>query len=136
MHRLVFCGFIVAMFAGAMCAGAADLAGTWQNEMQGRGGQTFVTTCVFKVDGNKVTGTYATQQRAFDIDKGTLDGAAFSFQTYRRLSDSAASHRVQGHAERRPVRAHRRGLPAGGGRKGRAPSRESRRTWCFIHRPN
>jgi len=76
MHRLVFCGFIFAMFAGA-----ADLAGTWQNEVQGRGGQTFVTTCVFKVDGNKVTGTYATPQRAFDIDKGILDGATFSFQT-------------------------------------------------------
>jgi alpha-galactosidase len=81
MHRLVFCGFIFAMFAGAMCARAAGLAGTWRNETQGRGGQTFVTTCVFQVNGNNVTGTYATQQRAFDIDKGTLDGSAFSFQT-------------------------------------------------------
>ena len=35
MRRLVFCGLTFAMFAGA-----ADLAGTWQNEQQGRSGQT------------------------------------------------------------------------------------------------
>jgi alpha-galactosidase len=75
MHRLVFCGFLFATFAGA-----ADLAGTWRNETQGRGGQTIVTTCVFKVDGDKLTGTYATPQRAYDIDKGTVDSAAFTFQ--------------------------------------------------------
>ena len=76
MRRLVFCGLTFAMFAGA-----ADLAGTWRNEMQDRRGQTLVTTCVFKVDGNKISGTYATPQRAFTIENGALDGAAFTFQT-------------------------------------------------------
>jgi len=76
MRRLVFCGLTFAMFAGA-----ADLAGTWQNEQQGRGGQINVTTCVFKVDGNRITGTYATTQRAFDIENGAVDGATFTFQT-------------------------------------------------------
>ena len=75
MHRLVFCGIFFAMFAGA-----ADLSGTWQNEMQGRGGQTFVTTCVFKMEGNKITGTYATPQRAYDIENGAADSGGFTFQ--------------------------------------------------------
>ena len=76
MHRLVFCGLTFAMFAGA-----ADLAGTWQNQQQGRGGQTNVTTCVFKVDGTRLTGTYATQSRVFDIENGKVDGSQFTFQT-------------------------------------------------------
>ena len=76
MRRLVFCALTFAMFAGA-----ADLAGTWQNEMQGRGGQPNITTCVFKLDGNKITGTYATAQRAFTIQNGTADGTQFSFHT-------------------------------------------------------
>ena len=76
MRRLVFCGLTFAMLAGA-----ADLAGTWQNETPGRGGQPNITTCVFKVDGTKITGTYATSQRAFPIEKGTMDGSQFSFQT-------------------------------------------------------
>jgi alpha-galactosidase len=76
MRRLVFCGLTFALFASA-----ADLAGTWQNETQGRGGQPNITTCVFKVEGAKITGTYATAQRAFAIEKGTIDGTQFSFQT-------------------------------------------------------
>jgi len=84
MRRLVFCGFLFAMFAGA-----ADLSGTWQNEQQGRGGQTFVTTCVFKLDGNKITGTYATPQRAYDIENGTVDGDGFTFQIADRFQTPA-----------------------------------------------
>jgi alpha-galactosidase len=76
MRRLVFCAVMFALWADA-----ADLAGTWQNEMPGRGGQPNVTTCVFKVDGAKFTGTYATAQRAFTIEKGAVDGSMFSFQT-------------------------------------------------------
>ncbi|HEX3747966.1 MAG TPA: glycoside hydrolase family 27 protein [Bryobacteraceae bacterium] len=76
MHRLVLCGCIFATLAGA-----ADLSGTWQNEQPGRNGQTYVTTCVFKLDGGAITGTYATPQRAYDIDKGTVNGNDFTFQT-------------------------------------------------------
>ena len=76
MRRLVFCGLTFALFASA-----ADLAGTWQNETPGRGGQPNITTCVLKVEGTKITGTYATAQRAFPIEKGTMDGSQFTFQT-------------------------------------------------------
>jgi alpha-galactosidase len=76
MRKLAFCGLFLSVVAFA-----ADLSGTWQNEQQGRGGQTTVTTCVFKVDGNKLTGTYATTSRAFDIVNGTVDGNQFAFQT-------------------------------------------------------
>ncbi|HUB79465.1 MAG TPA: glycoside hydrolase family 27 protein [Bryobacteraceae bacterium] len=75
MHRLVFCGFFFAMLAGA-----ANLAGTWQNEMPMRDGQTLFTVCVLKVDGNRITGTYATPQRAYEIENGTVGGSEFSFE--------------------------------------------------------
>jgi alpha-galactosidase len=76
MRKFAFCGLFFCLLASA-----ADVAGTWQNEQQGRGGQPNITTCVFKVGGNKITGTYATTQRAFDVEKGALDGATFTFQT-------------------------------------------------------
>ncbi|HUI54574.1 MAG TPA: glycoside hydrolase family 27 protein [Bryobacteraceae bacterium] len=62
-------------------AGAADLAGTWQFEQAGRSGQTLVTTFVFKVDGSKFTGTYATTNQAYDVVNGVVDGTKVTFQT-------------------------------------------------------
>ena len=36
---------------------AADVSGKWSGEVPGRGGQTAAATFVFKVDGDKLTGT-------------------------------------------------------------------------------
>ena len=70
------------MFKFASCvlllsalAPAADLAGTWQFEQAGRGGgPARVTTFVFKVDGAKFTGTYATPSQAYGIVNGVVAG--------------------------------------------------------------
>ena len=86
MRRLVFCGLTFAMFAGA-----ADLAGTWRNEMQDRRGQTLVTTCVFKVDGNKISGTYATPQRAFTMSSMSRRSMASPVSLCALSSDSENS---------------------------------------------
>jgi alpha-galactosidase len=80
MHRFALCGLAFALL-GATFARGADLAGTWQNEQPGRGGQVNITTCVFQVSGDKITGTYATPQRAFNIANGRVNGAAITFQT-------------------------------------------------------
>jgi alpha-galactosidase len=68
-------------------APAADLAGTWQFEQAGRGGRggqpgpPIVNTFVFKVDGAKFTGTYATPQQVLDIVNGSINGGEVTFQT-------------------------------------------------------
>ena len=77
------------MFKFASCvlllsalAPAADLAGTWQFEQAGRGGgPARVTTFVFKVDGAKFTGTYATPSQAYSIVNGVVAGNQITFQT-------------------------------------------------------
>src|ERR1039457_1476027 len=82
MFRLASC----VLFLSAL-APAADLAGTWQFEQAGRGGHggqpgaAIVNTFVFKVDGTKFTGAYATPQQVLDIVNGSINGAEITFQT-------------------------------------------------------
>ena len=84
MNRLLISGLALALL-GIPVAGAADFAGTWQNEQQGRGGQSNVTTLVLKVDGSKLSGTYATTQQAYDVENGAIDGTTFTFETADRF---------------------------------------------------
>jgi len=82
MYRLASC----VLFFSAL-ASAADLAGTWQFEQAGRGGRggqpgaPIVNTFVFKVDGTKFTGAYATPQQVLDIVNGSISGGEIAFQT-------------------------------------------------------
>ena len=77
--------FTVSFLVLAAVASAADIAGTWQFTQTGGGGrggsQTIVNTFVFKVDGNKFTGIYATPQQALDIVNGVINGNQITFQT-------------------------------------------------------
>src|SRR5262245_22090890 len=54
----------VAAFALLLAAAAvaADATGKWTADVPGRGGNTVQTTFVFKVEGDKLTGTVTTQQ--------------------------------------------------------------------------
>ena len=82
MFRLASCVLLLSTLASA-----ADLAGTWQFEQAGRGGRggqpgpPIVNTFVFKVDGAKFTGTYATPQQVLDIVNGSINGGEVTFQT-------------------------------------------------------
>jgi hypothetical protein len=82
MFRLASC----VLFLSAL-APAADLAGTWQFEQAGRGGRggqpgaAIVNTFVFKVDGARFTGAYATPQQVLDIVNGSINGGEVTFQT-------------------------------------------------------
>ena len=65
----------------AVTAAAADINGKWTASVPGRDGTPMEQTYVFKVDGEKVTGTISTGRGEQAISDGTLSGDAISFAT-------------------------------------------------------
>jgi hypothetical protein len=65
----------------AVTAAAADINGKWVASVPGRDGTPMEQTYVFKVAGEKVTGTITTQMGEMAISDGTLTGDAISFVT-------------------------------------------------------
>jgi len=67
----------------AICANAADIAGTWKASIETPNG-TIETTFVFKVDGDKLTGTATSAQMGESaIADGKVDGDNISFAIKR-----------------------------------------------------
>ncbi len=69
----------------AMVAAAADINGQWKSEMAGPDGQTRVTDYVFKVDGEKLTGTVASRMGESQITDGKVSGDDVSFSVVRNF---------------------------------------------------
>lgn len=68
---------ILMLLAAALCA--ADVSGKWSGEVPGRGGQTSAATFVFKVDGDKLTGTMTGPQGEVALQEGKVAGDKISF---------------------------------------------------------
>ena len=77
----------IAMFVLGSVAGAADLSGTWQFEMTARSGQKRVTTYVFKTDGTKFTGTFATPSAMSEVLNGVIAGNNITFDVKNEFAD-------------------------------------------------
>ena len=69
---------ILMLLAAALFA--ADVSGKWSGEVPGRGGQT-AATFVFKVDGDKLTGTMTGPQGEVALQEGKVAGDKISFST-------------------------------------------------------
>jgi hypothetical protein len=70
----------------AFAASAADVTGKWIAQVPGRGGNTAETTFVFKVDGDKVTGTMdGGRGGPVDITDGKTSGNDLSFVVVRNF---------------------------------------------------
>lgn len=67
-----------AFFLVSAVMAAADVAGKWSGEVPGRGGQT-AATFVFKVDGDKLTGTMTGPQGEVALQEGKVAGDQISF---------------------------------------------------------
>ena len=79
-----------ALLFTATLASAADLAGTWKFEaasMSGPNVRRRMTIYVFKTDGAKFTGTFATLTERRDIINGTIDGNQIAFETHFEFDD-------------------------------------------------
>jgi len=61
---------------------AADVAGTWKASVETPNG-TFESTFVFKVDGNKLSGTVSSRMGDAPISDGKVDGDDVSFVVVR-----------------------------------------------------
>ena len=71
---------IAGVFAMATVLAAADAAGKWSGEMPSRG-ETAKATFVFKVDGDKLTGTLTGAQGEVPLHDGKVSGDEVSFST-------------------------------------------------------
>jgi hypothetical protein len=65
----------------ALSAQAADLAGKWAGDVPGRGGDPMPSTFVFKVDGEKLSGSMTGPQGELPLQEGKVTGNQISFST-------------------------------------------------------
>jgi hypothetical protein len=70
--------FILVTLALAASMFAADLNGKWKGDLKSQNGD-LDTTIVFKVDGDKLTGTVANMYGEEQITEGLVKGDAISF---------------------------------------------------------
>jgi hypothetical protein len=73
-------GISVLLLVAAATAFAADVSGKWTGDMPARQA-TAPATFVFKVDGNKLTGTMTGPQGEATLQEGTVSGNEISFST-------------------------------------------------------
>jgi hypothetical protein len=73
----IFLVLSLAVLAGV--AFAADVTGKWTGQVPGRGDNTFETTFVFKVEGDKLTGTVTGRGGERPISEGKITGETISF---------------------------------------------------------
>ena len=71
---------VLAAFALTTVLAAADVSGKWSGEVPSRG-QTGTATFVFKVDGDKLTGTLTGAQGEVQLQDGKVAGNDISFST-------------------------------------------------------
>jgi len=76
-HSLVFGAFLV--MACAASAAAADLNGKWKGDAKMPDGNSLEINMVFKVDGEKLTGTVTNSYGEEQITEGTVKGNDISF---------------------------------------------------------
>jgi hypothetical protein len=76
MKRLIFSSISLLVFAATVFG--ADLNGKWSGEVPGRDGGVN-TTFVFKVDGEKLTGTMSSPQGEVALAEGKATGDTISF---------------------------------------------------------
>jgi hypothetical protein len=72
---LLVCCFVAAF------AFIADLTGSWSGAVKGPDGNDYPLSYVFKVDGDKLTGTAKTTFGETPIEKGKVTGNDFTFST-------------------------------------------------------
>ena len=76
MTRLI--SLMILLFAGSLFA--ADVSGKWEGQVPARDGQVNATF-VFKVDGDKITGTMTGPQGEAPLQEGKVSGDKISFST-------------------------------------------------------
>lgn len=80
MKRKIFTTTLL-LFSFVVCLAAiADLTGKWAGVIKIGDGNEFPLTYVFKVDGDKLTGSVISAQGEIPISEGKVNGTDFSFK--------------------------------------------------------
>jgi hypothetical protein len=77
--KSAFVPWVVLFLALASNAAGANLSGNWKGDLKMADGNTLETALVFKLDGEKLTGTVANQYGEEQITEGTVQGDDISF---------------------------------------------------------
>lgn len=83
----------------AFAASAADVNGKWKAEYQTPDGQTRTSIMTFKVDGDKLTGTVASQRGEAQISDGKVSGDEISFSVVRNFNGNEFKMQYKGKVE-------------------------------------
>lgn len=93
--RFAFLSFCLAMLA-ATVVWAADVTGKWTAQVPGRQGNAQETTFIFKVEGDKLTGTMSGQQGETAIADGKVSGDEISFTVTRERQGNTIKQLFKG----------------------------------------
>ena len=80
MKKALFTTLLICFVAAAFAI-IADLNGSWSGSVKGPDGNDYPLTYIFKIDGDKLTGTAKTSFGDTPLDKGKVDGDKFTFST-------------------------------------------------------
>jgi opacity protein-like surface antigen len=87
---------------------AADVSGKWTAEVSGPNGQTQTTTFVFKVEGEKLTGTVSGRAGENPISDGTVKGEDLAFNVALRFNGNDMKLIYKGKVEGEEIKMARR----------------------------
>lgn len=114
MKSRLVCFVASVLLFSALSVWAADVAGKWVAQVQGRNGQTRETTFVFKVDGEKLTGTVSAGRRENPITDGKVTGDEISFSTMATAQGSEVKVNFKGKVSGDEIKFTRTREGAGG----------------------
>jgi hypothetical protein len=80
MKRRITTTLLVLCTVFACFAAIAELSGKWKGAVKMGDGNTIPLTYIFKVDGEKLTGSVITPQEELEIYDGKVKGADFTFK--------------------------------------------------------
>jgi hypothetical protein len=83
-----FVAVLALLGALVFTAAAADVTGKYVADVPGQQGNTMQTTFNLTADGDKVTGTVATQRGDIPIADGTIKGDTITFSTTMKRGDN------------------------------------------------
>ena len=75
---------------------AENVAGTWKGSYPGRDGQTRESTIVLKADGEKLTGTVASNRGESEIKDGIIKGSEVTFSVVRNFGGNDVTVKYKG----------------------------------------
>ena len=103
MIRIAFMSVLLVLSLVGL-GGAPDLSGRWEGKVKGPDGDDISLVYVFKVDGDKLTGTVESRMGQVSLTDGKVIGDAFSFNV--QVGDSVITNEGKFKDDTATLKAH------------------------------